>query len=549
MTSTDAPAPGGTPQAAGVFARESTGLVREVSATNASIAGASNGPLGEFVVFSIPFALGLFAASSVGSFYWAIAIAAVFSIPVLINYSALTAAMPRSGGDYVFLSRLVSPGFGFTSNFTLAVCQIIGVGAFAALAIKTIVSPAFTILGSIVGSHTLENWGTSATERGWLIALSILLLALVAALLCTGTQRALKVNAVFWGIGMVSMTILLLVLVFTSRGAFIDKYNAFVGDAQAYQHTIDAAAKAGFVERNSLLMVWPLTAVAMAVFGWYFWMTYFGAEIKQARSWGREVRMMFFPLALNTVFVLAITAAMIKTFGYEFLASVSYLSFVDPGQLVGPAAAGAPVFFTGLAAGSDFVAALFILTFIAWAWPLIVCFMIMPVRCAFAWSLDQVFPSSLAKVSPRFHTPVRLTLIVAVLAAVVAVIATYTDKIFQIFAVQIMVTAVFSQGVTGIAAMAFPRKMPDLYQQQPISRYRVLGVPLIQWTGALAILFTLAWSAAFFRFDTEFGMTRWLGLTFVAIIVLGAVTFLTMRSIKHRAGLPIELAFREIPPE
>jgi len=550
MTSGDpSRAPVTLPGDGGVFARASTGFVREVSAKNASIAGASNGPLGEYVVFSIPFALGLFAAASTGAIYWAAVIAAVLSIPILINYSALTAAMPRSGGDYVFLSRLVSPGFGFTSNFTLAICQIIGVGAFAALAVQTIVSPAFTILGSILGSSTLEDWGTRVTERGWLIVLSILLLAVVAGLLCAGTQRALRVNTVFWGIGMVSMTILLLVLLFTSQDSFIAAYNGFVGDPNAYQSTIDAAREAGFIERNSLLMLWPLVAVAMAVFGWYFWMTYFGAEIKQARSWGREVRMMFFPLVVNGVFVLAITAVMLKTFGYEFLAAVSYLSFVDPSQLVGPAAAGAPVFFTGLAAGNDFLAALFIITFIAWAWPLIVCFMIMPVRCAFAWSLDQVFPSGLTKVSPRFHTPVLLTCIVAVLAAIVAVIATYTDRIFQIFAVQIMVTAIFSQGVTGLAAIAFPRRMPELYQQQPISRYRVFGVPLITVTGVMAILFTLGWSAAYFRFDSEFGMTTWLTLTFVSIIVVGAIVFYVMRGIKQRAGLPIGLAFREIPPE
>jgi basic amino acid/polyamine antiporter, APA family len=537
------------PSEGGVFARASTGLVREVSARNASIAGASNGPLGEYVVFSIPFALGLFAATSSGTIFWAAVIAAVFSIPILLNYSALTAAMPRSGGDYVFLSRLVSPAFGFTSNFTLAFCQIIGVGAFAALSVKTILSPALTILGSVLGSSTLEHWGTRVTERGWLIALSVLLLVVVAVLLCTGTQRALRVNTVFWGVGMVSMILLLLILLFTSHASFVASYNHFVGHANAYQKTIADARGAGFVERNSLLMLWPLVAVAMSVFGWYFWMTYFGAEIKKARSWGREVRMMFFPLLLNAFFVLAITAVMLKTFGYEFLSSVSYLSLVDPSKLVGAVAAGPPVFFTALAAGSDFIAALFIITFTAWAFPLIVCFMIMPVRCAFAWSLDQVFPARLTEVSPRFHTPVLLTCIVAVLAAVVAVIATYTDKIFQIFAVQIMVTAIFSQGVTGLAAIAFPRKMPELYRQQPISRHSVAGVPLITVTGVLAIVFTLAWSAAYFRFRTEFGLTTWMMLAFIGTVVLGAIVFYVMRGIKHRAGLPIELAFREIPPE
>ena len=106
--------------------------------------------------------------------------------------------------------------------------------------------------------------------------------------LFTGTQRALRVNTVFWGIGMVSMTILLLVLLFTSQESFIAAYNGFVGDPNAYQNTIAAARDAGFIERNSLLMLWPLVAVAMAVFGWYFWMTYFGAEIsRRARGAAR----------------------------------------------------------------------------------------------------------------------------------------------------------------------------------------------------------------------------------------------------------------------
>jgi hypothetical protein len=91
--------------------------------------------------------------------------------------------------------------------------------------------------------------------------------------------------------------------------------------------------------------------------------------------------------------------------------------------------------------------------------------------------------------------------------------------------------------------------MPELYRQQPISRYSVFGVPLITVTGVVAILFTLGWAAAYMRSHSEFGMTTWLALTFVSIVVVGAVVFYVMRGIKQRAGLPIELAFREIPPE
>jgi amino acid transporter len=532
-----------------VFARESTGLIREVSALNASIAGASNGPLGEYIVFSIPFALGLFAATSSGAIFWASLIAAVFSIPILINYAVLTSAMPRSGGDYVFTSRIVNPALGFGCNFSLAVWQIVGAGAFSGLVTKTIISPALTILGSILGSHALTTAGTSITHRGWLIVVSVALLGSIGALLCWGTQRALKVNTVLYLVGMISMIVMLLVLLFTPHGSFVAKYNHYAGDPNAYQHVISSATSAGFAKRGTLLMIWPLTAVAMAVFGWYFWLTYFGAEVKQARSWGREVKMMFWPLVVNTFFVLAITAALIHTMGFDFLSSASYLSFVDPSKLAGAAAAGPAVFFTALAAGSKFVAALFIITFIAWGWPLLVAFLVMPIRCVLAWSLDQVFPSSIATVNRRLHTPVVLTVIVTMLAMAVAVIAAYTNRIFQIFAVEIMATALFSQGITGITSIFFPIKMPELYSQQPISRYKLFGIPLLQISGALAVIFTLFWTSSYLHFKTEFGMTGWIEILFIVIFVLGFVVYFVMRTIKERQGLPMRLVFSQIPPE
>src|ERR1700694_5023421 len=141
----------------GVFARDATGLVREVSALNAAVLGASSGPIGEFVVFSIPFGLGLFATTGSWVFMVAAVVAALFSIPILLNYAVLTTAMPRSGGDYVFTSRIVRPDIGFASNFSVAVWQIVGAGAFAALAVTTMISPALTIIGTFLNSSTLTD--------------------------------------------------------------------------------------------------------------------------------------------------------------------------------------------------------------------------------------------------------------------------------------------------------------------------------------------------------------------------------------------------------
>jgi amino acid transporter len=267
--------------------------------------------------------------------------------------------------------------------------------------------------------------------------------------------------------------------------------------------------------------------------------------VRQARSFGRELRVMFWPLAVTLVYVLAIIAVMSKTFGYDFISSVAYLGFANPSALTAPAAAGAPVYLTGLAMGSNVLATLFVIGFVAWAWPLITIFLIMPVRSALAWSLDQIFPNAITEVSRRWHTPVRATLLAMVIAIGIVIYSTKSDQVAQIFAVEIMATAIFSQGMTGLTAALFPRRMPDLYRAQPIARHH----PTLVISGVIAVVFTLFWSAAYIKYSSEFGFKTWLGVLFVAIFVVGFVIYHVMRTTRERRGIPISLAFDEIPPE
>ena len=539
----------GSAGSAGVFARESTGLVREVSPVDAAIVGASNAPLGQFVVFSIPVGLGLFAAASAGWIVAAVVISAAFTIPTLVNYAALSSAMPRSGGDYVFATRLLKPWLGFASNFTLALWQVFAAGAWAALVVPAMLAPLVSILGELLGSSTLIDLSSTIQERGWHIAIAIVLIAAISLMLSTGTQRTLRINSVFWCIGMIAMTLLIGILLFTSRDGFTATFDSYAGQPGAYQQVISDAAAAGFAERSGLLMLWGLVALTMGVFGVFFWMTYFSGEIKQARSWKRELGMMFSPLAINFVYVLLITLVMLKTFGFKFLGSVTYLSFVDPEKLPGAVSAGPPVFLTGLTAGNDVLATLFALTFAAWAWVLLTCLLIMPVRCAFAWSLDQILPSSLVRVSPRWGTPIALTIAVAAMAMVVAVIGVYNDKVFQIFAAAVLASSWFSAAIGGLAAAAFPYRMRDLYRQQPIARVKIFGAPALVVTGIVGFLFTTFWCLAYARFPDEFGMTTWLAITVLSPFFIGIAIFFAARAYRLSRGIPIDLAFKQIPPE
>jgi amino acid transporter len=457
--------------------------------------------------------------------------------------------MPRSGADYVFTTRLVHPLVGFAGNFTWTFWQLFAAGAWIVLAIGAVVSPLFAILGSLTGSGTLGDWSSTVTERGWTIGLSIFLIAVMVALCCLGTQLALRVNAVLWLIGMFSLLLLVGILLFTSHDEFVSKFNALAGSPSAYDDTITAAADAGFTERNSALMIWPLTALVMTVFGVAYWATYLGGEIRQARSYRREMWVVGVPLLTTAVACFLIAFVALRTFGYEFLSSVAYLSFVDPSALPTEAASGPVMGLTALSAGSDFVAGLFVFTFLAWVLTLLLSLIIVPIRCVLAWSLDQLIPSSLVVVNRRFHTPVRLTLLCGAIVAAVAVIAAYNDRVFALFATSVLASLFFSVAMCAVSAMVFPRRMPELYAQTPTARYSLFGIPSLAITGFLSLAFTVGYLAAYGWFHLEFGITRNYAIAVFSPIVVAVVIYAIARYVRAREGIPMQLAFKEIPPE
>ncbi len=100
----------------GVFLRKSTGLVREVSLFDAFVMNT----IGMNVAIGAVF-LFLQAQSDFprGSMLLSVVIGTVLmAFTLLWVYSEFAAAMPRSGGDYVFVSRALHPFVGWLLSFS-----------------------------------------------------------------------------------------------------------------------------------------------------------------------------------------------------------------------------------------------------------------------------------------------------------------------------------------------------------------------------------------------------------------------------------------------
>ena len=142
------------------FTRNATGLVREVSMWDALIMNTLGMNVAVGAVFLLLQAPAIFPG---GSMVLSVVIGTVImAFTLLWVYSEFAAAMPRSGGDYVFVSRSLHPFLGWLLSWSQGIWLIffwIGFNAWFAL---TFAAPtAMITIGTVTGS---QGWITAAND-------------------------------------------------------------------------------------------------------------------------------------------------------------------------------------------------------------------------------------------------------------------------------------------------------------------------------------------------------------------------------------------------
>ncbi len=123
----------------GVFVRESTGLVRNVSLLDALTLNMGNMSAGAALGAPIGITLASFASVNGVNLVWASIIAFALSIPQIIVYTIMGRKISRTGGDYVWITRTLGGFLGSSLSFmgytleTLAYLALIVLSAVFAI--------------------------------------------------------------------------------------------------------------------------------------------------------------------------------------------------------------------------------------------------------------------------------------------------------------------------------------------------------------------------------------------------------------------------------
>jgi len=545
MSSHDAPA--GVPPAAtqGVFVRNATGLVRAVPQRAALVFNFIPSHPALVLSAGVFFAFALFPG---GNFLLALLLDIPLVLAFAFAYGFLSSMLPRTGGDYMFVSRVIHPAVGLISSVSWMVALVLSNAFFAAAFINVGVAPGLTGIG-LVGHHpTLVRWGqTLATHHNWQFLVGTIMFLISAAMMAGGWKGTLRAQAIFFAITVVGIVSCGLIALFTSRSGFISNFDSF---AQPYTHHPDtyhdiiATAQKNGVNTSpgfSFVNTIPLLGILAIATIFPFIGAAFAGELRQARS-SRTANFMAIAGVAAVVAVAIFGAIFLHTFGTGFITAAN--SGAMPSAI-----AASPTYFFLLSAsvGSTALATFLVITYAVY-WPLnTYCNFMQMSRIFFAWAFDGLLPSQTTKVSRR-HSP-YVTLIITVVASIGTLYWSLYSSTFLRVIVYATLLALTAMMLVGLSAVIVPWRRPDFYRAGATQR-RFLGVPVVSIAGAGSILSGIFIWVLYLHYP-QFGLANKTDMLWWVIgTPVGAViAFYAVRWIRRRMGVNIDLAFAEVPPE
>ncbi len=529
-----------------LFVRNATGMVRDVSSTTSFVINFTPGSPAQGLGAGLLFALALFPG---GNFYLALLIAVPMMLSWAYAYGLLTAAMPRTGGDYTLISRILGGPFGIIAAFSQMMANFLSVAFFCVIIVGTAIGPTLVAFGLLNHDPGLVTWATNfGTSRGWQFGLGIALILTISAMMWGGWRWTNTILVTLFVITIAGILVSFFIALFTSHQGFINDFNNFAApythNHHAYTDTLANARKGG-VNPNaafSLSKTWPMVGVLGTLIIFTYFSTYVGAELRRGRSTATAHRMALAGIA-NCTFLAIAVFVFFHTFGKPFV-TAAFGGFV-PSQ-----APILPYYFTlpGVIAHSAILVLVLGFTYLAF-WPTIgFVASLAPVRILFAFAFDGILPQAVTKVS-RNHAPWVAILVNAVLCALVLLWAVFVSNSFLQVIVYATLVQLIAMTMLGFTAVVFPYRRPEMFRAS-VSQAKFLGIPVVSIAGLVAMISGGVFFFLYFHYP-QLGVAhagdalKWMGGTVVAAILF----YIGARVVRRRQGVDLGLVYSEIPPE
>ncbi len=525
-----------------LFKRNATGLLRGWSVWDAFI----------YATFSINLiTLGLFIFSFApfipdGSLVWATILSGLYLIFQAVTYASLIAVMPRAGGDYVWISRVLGGGLGFVLAITgwwfilwhwvPIYANILNIEVFTPLATIANLDSVAAFFGTPTGVFT-----------------SSMVVAVLASLfIALGMRTYARVQKLCFYGGLLGLGVMLVLLAVNSRADFMSAFNTqasslFGAQGNAYQQTLEAgrvqaAAPGQFTFYPTLLLI------PMIVFFnlWSNWGATLYGEVRGASDFRKNIYAMGGALLATTAVAAVMLWLFSKTFGWDFYyaANNAYWSGAENNPF--------PVWpYPGLLAsfllGNPVLQFILITLLSLWFFGWVGTVFLSSTRVVFATAFDRVLPEWASKTTST-GVPYAALLLMLIPSIPISWMYAFSPNFATWVLDATLVIAITFLGST-VAAAVLPWRRPEIYNASPIARYNVLGIPLITLSavmfGAFLVFCLYQWIAR----DT-YGVNNRASLIYMAVLYgVATVLYLGSRLLRRAQGMDLGMVYDEIPAE
>ena len=553
----------------GLFVRQASGLVRDVSMTNALFFN-----IAAFVGTAVGWAIAFYAlypewvAFGISAYAYMAVLTGIFCYFLGMIFSSLTTAMPRSGGDYVFTSRIISPFWGWIESWTLVGSALTIIGFEIIVATHNIQLTAI-LLGVAFPTSVFNgatNWLQDTTSK-FIVGIIILLVIAGIAVLKTRTFHKVVMGLTIFAIVAVAINFI---------GAFtvdpVSMSNALPALGTSSKAIIDTATKAGYSLGSpdfSLLGLVGLAGLVSVILFQYIgfqFSSYIAGEVK-----GNVRRSIMFAVIGALIFAVFMNSVYMDVqgfhFGFDMVNAWGYLYWNGAGAPLNGQPPFSPVMLT--AVHPQFwplwlIVALGNITLNVLLCPVYAIFLS---RIVLAWALDRQVPEWFSVVNERTNAPLRV-IILAVLIGAVFYILTFINQWFPSSNIYLSLASttffgILLAGLTwimpGLNAILIPYRRPDLFQLTN-NTGRLLGLPRLVWSGIIWLIFIIPVYVAAFGYPVYQGLlksgTSYLSLSNSAgvgwaliFLVVGIVIYFVMRAVNTSRGINVKMIYQELPPD
>lgn len=524
----------------GLFVRNATGLVRGMSQRASTVLNFIPGHPIQTLGAVLFFFLVTFPGANM---YLALLIVLPMTLSFSYAFGLLTAMIPRSGGDYMIVSRVIHPVAGLISSFCMTMAGLFSNAFFGIAFVTQAVGPGAVAVGTIGGYSGLVTFGQDVqASTGWQFGLGSLMIALACLIHISGWRSMIRfLGILFWSVTG-AMTLAVLALLVTGKSSFAKNFDSFAGSGE-YQATIARATKAGanlspsFSFGETIALVAGLATVSI----YCYWSSFVGGELRQASTLKTAHNMA--RGGVGGLVVVAIFGTIIlSSVGGEFMRAAN-LGGLKEGLPVGSSF----LFLAAASVGNTIFAAVLAIGYLLF-WPLITWLsLLQPTRMLFAYSFDGILPRAFAQTT-RGGAPWVAVIVSGLASIAILKWATGSSLFFTVLAYATLIQLI-AMGLVGVAAILVPYVRPELFRASS-AQGRIGGVPIVTIAGVGAVA-----SAIFlwimFLSEKRLGIAdtgdffKWA----IGTVVAGLLFYAIALAVRRSQGVDINRAFAEIPPE